>query len=591
MALGAEVQLLAKTDIKQKHSDIWSRDPVVIFPDKKKILCTTSGDEGRAIIQQNIYTEINRRDSDYEVIETDAYFEGGNVFYLRGNKENNMLLLHGNNAEGHYKMSQESYEHQPNIQTEKLSNSLKDLNIKVLGIDLSSRVLLKQLFVAYNAYHLDCFMQAMPDGRLLVLNKEIISETSWNNLSNELGEKLVDLKYDDYLSCPVKLNFVTIPTKDTFYVVSGNLPSALFMKLQELGYIPITRELFLPSSVFFHEGLNDALMKNMRAIGFQGNFPAMSLLSENDRPEELVKLLLSSNIYDDPFDVDGHGGLHCLTLDVPNLGVVSPDSVFEVVLTETEKKQQLPIPNNLISIVSRHESDFEVKMKLLFASLRCYSSKEEKIQLVDELIKLILEHQRNKPDYYDYEAVSEHFSVVKDLFPECRDIFDITLKNHSREIAIDDVFYAKKTPIELREIISANNISLKDLLDSANHADNIEKLVRLFINSVQDLHIFNEIQQYVQVNLDKLISYQHDKKRLQLLFPTLNEQIEAFEIKAVKIGAGTAQEDYSSMLEEILSEVPRYTISDRFPTPTSPKNSFFSETSGDDSSQDISPSP
>lgn len=142
-------------------------------------------------------------------------------------------------------------------------------------------------------YHLDCIMQYLPNGKVVVLNMEILDAGSQALLIELMGaDNVIDLAYEDYINKPVKLNFVcAYSNQEKDHVVfSPQLPLAVRTRLSKLGLKLITPASFLPSAN-----------------------------KSDDFDADLSKELLDSNpgIGDIDFSwVIGEGSLHCLTQEI-----------------------------------------------------------------------------------------------------------------------------------------------------------------------------------------------------------------------------------------------------------------------------------
>lgn len=157
------------------------RDRAVLLHDKKLIILPQDDDKMFSVEMAKKLHE--KTGYSYRFIEN-TYFEGGNVIYASQKK----LLFHGIDPDGHYGHGkngplfyatprEEYYKIDPKKTNQLLQNELAQHQIMVKGLGLNPEVL------SYNSgrvlknyyFHLDCFMHLLPDGRLIILNKKILS--------------------------------------------------------------------------------------------------------------------------------------------------------------------------------------------------------------------------------------------------------------------------------------------------------------------------------------------------------------------------------------------------------------------------------
>jgi hypothetical protein len=323
--------------IASEWYDKWVRDMATVLPGKKLILTSNMADVARREVQAALARHIQQRDAEYRVIELDAYFEGGNTFYL----EEGNFLLHGNNAGGQYLNASGEYIFDPAEQTEVIKKVLTPEGVTVLPITLAREVSgIKSPIHTHFTYHLDCFMQAMPDGRLLVLNAKMLSDDSLQMLKDNLGDRLVDLAYSDYLKKPMLLNFLTVPNDEgKLRIISGVLPTEVHAKLIDIGYLLTTPETFCETSPYYDGDYSDSVITQMQG-------PAGSSAADT---AGFVSVL--NNGFNNVFNAGGSGGLHCLVLDVPRLGALTATNT----LANDNNEGKAPLVHSYEEVVAKQQ--------------------------------------------------------------------------------------------------------------------------------------------------------------------------------------------------------------------------------------------
>lgn len=223
------------------------RDPAVVFHDKHLIISTYGNEKYRS---KDIIKKIKKMTGYMHWSINNAYFEGGNLFYVPSLE----VVLHGIHPGGHYakksklefltSQPEDYYKVDPVQTNQRLKKILGLRGIDVLGLALHPDVLTYDNSETreHFYYHLDCFMQVMPDGRLIILNKKILSEADQLRLQHLFGDKFIDLAYPDYLTNPVIFNFIAIPNEDSFTLISPTLPDSVLEGLAKLGLSLITPE-------------------------------------------------------------------------------------------------------------------------------------------------------------------------------------------------------------------------------------------------------------------------------------------------------------------------------------------------------------
>jgi hypothetical protein len=188
-------------------------------------------------------------------------------------------------------------------------------------------------------YHLDCFMQLLPDGRVIILNSNILSEASQEKMYEIFGDDFIDLDYSGY--DPVLFNFISIQKNNQTYVLASNLPADIVKSLQDLGLIVITSCMLDPTSPTYHKELAEQVALRLQKDGFETataeNLTTGVLKNRNGYPVDdgtalppderdkayFVSSTGESSSLDECFSEDyrqngfdyGVGGPHCLTTD------------------------------------------------------------------------------------------------------------------------------------------------------------------------------------------------------------------------------------------------------------------------------------
>jgi N-dimethylarginine dimethylaminohydrolase len=309
------------------------RDPVVILTDENLMLCTKDNFDYGAM---DILVQGRKMGFTAEKINH-AYIEGGNVFYSSKRK----VLLHGMHPTGHYLSDYSDYDYkiEPIQTNEALSRKLSSRGIEVVGLALNPFIRSNpRLHNAY--YHLDCFMQLLPDGRAVILNSNILSEASQDKMYEIFDEDFIDLAYSGY--DPVLFNFISIQINNQTSVLASNLPACIVESLQDLGLIVITSCMLDPTSLTYHKELAEQVAFILQKDGFE-KVTADNLITRIPQningypiddgtvlpPDERDKAYVVSSTgeissldmsFSDDFQENGFnygvGGPHCLTTDL-----------------------------------------------------------------------------------------------------------------------------------------------------------------------------------------------------------------------------------------------------------------------------------
>ncbi len=234
------------------RSSLFTQDPFVRLPDLNVVL-TTPRMHSDAM---QILTAVEDVMSKEEVINVEgAYLEGGNVIYLQEKR----VLLHGLNPYGFYR---QGWKPSPEESNPLIEEAVADLRVVGLLTHLDCAYLHSEIL-----YHLDCYMQALPDGRLVVLNKAILSETSWAELEEILGDKLIDLGDPDYKRFK-QLNFVSFMNAGKLVIVSSPVSDYLRSKLEDIGATLVTPENVDARSPYFNPRLAEHAAEWLRSKGY-----------------------------------------------------------------------------------------------------------------------------------------------------------------------------------------------------------------------------------------------------------------------------------------------------------------------------------
>lgn len=209
-------------------------------------------------------------------------------------------------------------------------------------------------------YHLDCFMQLLPDGRLVILNKNILLNSSWMKLQILLGDRFIDLSYLEYLTQPFIFNFIAIPKDDSFALISPRLPESVTKALSNIGLKIITPDTFDPSNKYFDREFACSVAKILRDEGYlEAQYANLTTnFSENKHGYIFNgKVLLKTDVdkitspqtiaafyKNAPLSfMKGYGGPHCLTIDlVPSIANSKNTQAFFNKKQKLQHSQPLP---------------------------------------------------------------------------------------------------------------------------------------------------------------------------------------------------------------------------------------------------------
>lgn len=328
-AVGGEVVVIPDTASPEDVQFDFVRDPVVVLPDQNLMLYTSENIHHGAM---DILDEGKKLGYVAEKIE-DAYFEGGNIFYSCTKK----VLLHGMDPTGYYITPKGNYKIEPEKTNEALSRKLSLRDISVIGLALHPDIK-HSPDLRNKYYHLDCFMQLLPDGRVIILNKDILSQVSQEKMQKIFGNDFIDLGYSAYRTEPILFNFISIQKNDGIYLLASHLPLCIIESLQHLKLKVITSQMLDSTRSTYHKDIAEKVALILQKEGYE-TVNAENLarcIPKNIRgyavddgmilpPDEKDKAYFVENISLDVsfiqtyrsygFDF-GDGGPHCLTTDL-----------------------------------------------------------------------------------------------------------------------------------------------------------------------------------------------------------------------------------------------------------------------------------
>jgi hypothetical protein len=305
--------------LEQKgYSKLFLRDSCLPLHEHKLVIIPHSVKVDESLI--DLYKEYH-----YKVIQGSHYFEGGNLLFVHG-KNAQMSIFHGAHSVGKYfhnipKIADRISNSQgvikdlssvikdalpsfsSNIACHELSlnqdletawrviahaplkNGSRQISVQpsekiqkycqenygkwgILHTKMGSREVcisneLKPYVSAYEYYyHLDCFIHWVPNGDIIILNKEMLSEQSQILLEKHKhpNARIIDLAYKDYIEKPVILNLLSV--KDSAgndILFSSKLPIEIRRSLSQYGYTLITPDSFYPESEDYFKELAETV--------------------------------------------------------------------------------------------------------------------------------------------------------------------------------------------------------------------------------------------------------------------------------------------------------------------------------------------
>lgn len=287
---------------------VFTRDIGIVLDDLQILLASKEFNQSKSTTE---LLNAIKKQFNYQLITIpDVRFIGGDIFYLPQHK----VLFYGVHPSKEYKSK--------TVLHDKLSCELKPRGVNVMPLELAGECTRSENFY----YHLDCLMEALPDGRLIILNKKLFTSESYRKLQTLLGPKLIDLEYEDYELKPVMLNFIAVKKGDKITCVSPSLPKELIEKLRKLNLDVITSDMLDPTQPELYSPLlckkvckhliddnfldinPESLLLNAHSRKYHPAlfYPCRPLLSKEER-----QLLMKA------------GGPHCLTLEVQNHPLLS----------------------------------------------------------------------------------------------------------------------------------------------------------------------------------------------------------------------------------------------------------------------------
>lgn len=243
----------------------FTRDYAVVLENKNIILLPADLEEREQCMH---VMESIAKNSNYKLMEIKgAHFGGGNCIYL---PHLNLLLngvgLSGGDSEN-YKGPDGDKKISLTKTYERLQSELKSLGIEVMGIKFNPEIVGGNFKEFY--YHLDCFMQFLSNGKLIILNKKMLSEDCRKFLEDKLQDKFIDLEYEGYLEKPILLNWVEIRAGEANYCLVPNLPDEIIKKLNLLGLTVITPSALDPESPRYDRKFCEKVVEELNKIGFK----------------------------------------------------------------------------------------------------------------------------------------------------------------------------------------------------------------------------------------------------------------------------------------------------------------------------------
>jgi hypothetical protein len=250
--VGSEVLIIKDSEVSSEEPVVkelgypFVRDPVIALADQKLLIYTEGNIPFGAL---DIIAQIQEH-TDYDLIQIkNAYFEGGNTIYSSRKK----IFLHGLEPVGNYFEANFCHKMDPELTNESLKKTLAPRGISVHGLELNPIFNRRKnrIVHANYYYHLDCFMQVLPSGKILILNKNILSDASRNKMEELFGEDFIDLAYPEYLTSPILFNFIAVQKLNQIVLISSRLPESILRSLYQIDLTVITPDILDPGSLAY----------------------------------------------------------------------------------------------------------------------------------------------------------------------------------------------------------------------------------------------------------------------------------------------------------------------------------------------------
>ena len=120
----------------------------------------------------------------------------------------------------------------------------KALGLQYIVLRLNSKHLMTHVQLAY--YHLDMFVTYLPDERLLITNKYILSKELFKCLQEVFGEKIIDLSLPDYMPTNINILPVKISATESVLIMDSQLDYIESMIETETGCRVVSKNCFNP---------------------------------------------------------------------------------------------------------------------------------------------------------------------------------------------------------------------------------------------------------------------------------------------------------------------------------------------------------
>ena len=172
-------------------------------------------------------------------------------------------------------------------------------------------------------------MHLLTDGRLIILNKKMLSSESSKQLEDIFGNKFIDLNYEDYMSSPCLMNLLGVPSGLGTKYISTPLPGKVLAALKKHSVDVITAEMLDSRSVIFDPDLATHVSFFLTRNGFLNvdSKKLLQVIPKNKNPlyyddgkpipSSVYEQYYISRYPTNFFTFEYYkGGPHCLTLEV-----------------------------------------------------------------------------------------------------------------------------------------------------------------------------------------------------------------------------------------------------------------------------------